>query len=72
MLVRTAHISFGSMAVFPGGVCDPEDRVYCPLKDFENYGKLTAVRELYEETGILLLPPNIDHHQLASRRIPDG
>lgn len=54
MLVRKPHMSFENSLVFPGGVCDKEDEIYSG--EFAGFAKITAVRELLEETGILLLP----------------
>ena len=41
LMKRKPHISFGSVWVSPGGVCDPPDKVF---KDFIDYGRITALR----------------------------
>ncbi len=42
---------FGGYLAFPGGVCGPDDREHAGVHDAL---RLCAVRELFEETGILL------------------
>lgn len=58
MLKRKSGMSFPNMYAPPGGVCDPEDVTQAVSDDFYEYGKISALRELLEETGILLYPPN--------------
>lgn len=48
-------MSFAKGCVFPGGVCDPADLIH-NNKEFVEYGKVTAIRETFEETGLLMLP----------------
>ena len=59
--------SFASAYVFPGGVEDPVDGVVAdgsePLAS-----KLCAVRELFEETGLLLLPSRLSAVELQAAR----
>ena len=50
---RKPHISFGSMWVSPGGICDPPDKV---RNNFLDYGGFTALRETFEETGLFIVP----------------
>ena len=59
MLNRKPHMSFANSFVFPGGACDPQDS-QCLEEgaSFMEYGKITAIREPLEETGILLVPSN--------------
>ena len=69
MVRRHAKSSFGAAFAFPGGVIDPEDRMvheYCTgLSTFEADANLglkeggldyysAAIRELFEESGVLL------------------
>lgn len=64
MVVRNPRIRFASGAlVFPGGKVDPEDRdaalraVYTPADNLERPTfalRASAVREVFEETGVLL------------------
>ena len=69
MVRRHAESAFGAAYAFPGGVIDPEDKLvheYCTgLSTFDADAKLgvkgdgldyysAAIRELFEETGVLL------------------
>jgi 8-oxo-dGTP pyrophosphatase MutT (NUDIX family) len=54
MVVRHHKIDFASGAlVFPGGKVDPEDRLLAGDDD-ERAARVAAVRETYEECGVLL------------------
>ncbi|MDB5448274.1 MAG: hydrolase [Phenylobacterium sp.] len=64
MVVRHADSHFASAMVFPGGIIDPEDadEAWLQLCDgadgldpLERARRVAGFRELYEETGILLL-----------------
>jgi 8-oxo-dGTP pyrophosphatase MutT (NUDIX family) len=64
MVVRNAQAHFASALVFPGGVIDQEDadEVWLELIDggadldvAERARRIAGFRELYEETGVLLL-----------------
>ena len=72
MVVRNDKSHFASAMVFPGGVIDPEDRdeAWLDLVDgaegldpAERVRRVAGFRELYEETGVLLLD--------APERAPD-
>lgn len=69
MVQRHARSSFGAAYAFPGGVIDPEDAdadAYCEGRDSANANAaldlsadgtayfVGAIRELFEETGVLL------------------
>lgn len=69
MVRRHARSSFGAAYAFPGGVIDPEDAnvdEYCEGRDCDNANStlalpaggiayyVGAIRELFEETGVLL------------------
>jgi len=73
MVVRNAESYFSSAMVFPGGVIDPEDadEAWLPLltgaeglDPLERARRVAGFRELWEETGILLLE--------APQRAPEG
>jgi len=54
MVVRHHQIEFASGAlVFPGGKVDPEDHVWAG-DDAEKAARIAAIRETYEECGVLL------------------
>jgi 8-oxo-dGTP pyrophosphatase MutT (NUDIX family) len=64
MVVRSEKSFYSSAMVFPGGVVDPEDREEAwldhvdggqGLEAEERAFRIAGYRELYEETGILLL-----------------
>lgn len=55
MLTRKSTMSFASSCVFPGGVCEKEDR-QAEGDTFMDVGRITAIRETLEESGLLLLP----------------
>jgi 8-oxo-dGTP pyrophosphatase MutT (NUDIX family) len=83
MVRRHEQSSFGDAYAFPGGVVDPEDRVvhdFCDgfsrrdansrlgvEKDGLNY-YCAAVRELFEETGVLLADTSTIDENLATVR----
>jgi endoribonuclease LACTB2 len=54
----------GDMHVFPGGALDPADAAFGPELAFE----AAAVRELFEEAGILLAEPAGDREALVEAR----
>ncbi len=57
MVVRHHQIEFASGAlVFPGGKVDPEDRALAG-DDEDKAARLAALRETYEECGVLLTRP---------------
>jgi 8-oxo-dGTP pyrophosphatase MutT (NUDIX family) len=57
MVVRHHQIEFASGAlVFPGGKVDPEDRALAGDDD-DRAARLAAIRETYEECGVLLTKP---------------
>jgi 8-oxo-dGTP pyrophosphatase MutT (NUDIX family) len=57
MVVRHHQIEFASGAlVFPGGKVDPEDRALAGDDD-DKAARLAAIRETYEECGVLLTTP---------------
>lgn len=58
-MTRKTNMSFANACVFPGGVCDPADKHHNKEK-FIEYGKVTAIRETFEETGLLVLPEGYD------------
>ena len=56
MVVRHHQIEFASGAlVFPGGKVDPEDREWAGGDD-DRAARVAAIRETYEECGVLLAP----------------
>ncbi|CAN7351885.1 NUDIX domain-containing protein [Phenylobacterium sp. LjRoot225] len=64
MVVRNAQSHFASALVFPGGVIDAEDADTAwldlidgaaDLEEVERTRRIAGFRELYEETGVLLL-----------------
>ncbi len=60
MFKRKSNMSFANLVVFPGGACDKEDIEFSKKvfndDSFQTYSKISAIRELFEETGILLIP----------------
>ncbi len=57
MVARHRQIEFASGAlVFPGGKVDPEDRALAG-DDLERIARVAAIRETYEECGVLLARP---------------
>jgi 8-oxo-dGTP pyrophosphatase MutT (NUDIX family) len=57
MMVRHHKIDFASGAlVFPGGKLDPEDYALAP-GDIDRASRVAAVRETFEECGVLLARP---------------
>ena len=57
MVVRHHKIEFASGAlVFPGGKVEPEDRALAG-DDTEAIARVAAIRETYEECGVLLVRP---------------
>ena len=57
MVTRHRQIEFASGAlVFPGGGADPEDRALAG-DDVERISRVAAIRETYEECGVLLARP---------------
>ncbi len=89
MVKRHENASFGSAYAFPGGVLDAEDAAvhdYCgELSDSEASSKLgikdagldyysAAIRELFEETGVLLadLPSIAENLNVARDGLNDG
>lgn len=83
MVLRHAKSSFGAAHAFPGGVLDPEDNAvhdYCTgiaaktadanlgvKKDGLDYYS-AAIRELFEESGVLLADPGAVPEGLAAAR----
>ena len=57
MVTRHRQIEFASGAlVFPGGGVDPADRAFAG-EDIERISRVAAIRETYEECGVLLARP---------------
>ena len=64
ILRRNPKISFGNYYAFPGGMIEPQDRhdhwskkypsYLSKVKSYDFTKRITAIRELYEECGILL------------------
>ena len=54
LLRRNAKIGFGGMWVFPGGRVDAADRVGLASDDDLTAARRAAVREAYEEAGLLV------------------
>ncbi len=48
--------AFGGVWVFPGGAMDPDDRTGEDGASFQEAARYTAVRELAEETGLVIDP----------------
>jgi 8-oxo-dGTP pyrophosphatase MutT (NUDIX family) len=80
MLVRHTDLDFASGAmVFPGGGVDPHDRVpeiraYLPagmddVDDDELALRVAAIREAYEECGVLLVRPKGNNALLDAQRL---
>jgi len=70
MVSRAARGAFPSALVFPGGAIDPEDAHGAwrrSVEDFDGVSKtdralrIGAIREVWEETGILLAPGDSPH-----------
>lgn len=40
-------MSFANLYVVPGGVCDQEDKIQAHSNIFQEYGKITAIRECF-------------------------
>lgn len=57
-------MSFASSCVFPGGVCQLTDKHH-NKEEFIEYGKVTAIRETFEETGLLVLPQEYPVEKLS-------
>jgi len=56
MLRRNSKIAFGGMWVFPGGRVDDADRSGLDDADDLAHGRVAAVREAAEETGLIVEP----------------
>lgn len=56
LLLRKSTMSFSNSYVFPGGACEDGDRVMAGSGEFGVYGRVTALREFLEETGLLVYP----------------
>ena len=76
MVSRAARGAFASALVFPGGVIDPQDGEeswHRSVTDFnevpaaERALRIGAIREVWEETGILLSPDAATHDAAPSR-----
>lgn len=65
MVVRHDAIAFaGGAAVFPGGRVDDADHEFPGTDPF----RVAAIRETFEECGVLLARPNASDHLLAADR----
>jgi 8-oxo-dGTP pyrophosphatase MutT (NUDIX family) len=70
MVTRHRQIEFASGAlVFPGGGVDPEDRAFAG-EDVERISRVAAVRETYEECGVLLARPRAGGALAAPSGVP--
>jgi 8-oxo-dGTP pyrophosphatase MutT (NUDIX family) len=59
MVKRNAKGAFGNLSVFPGGIQEYSDSQLLPTDPIHqdiNSLKVTAIRETFEECGLLILP----------------
>jgi 8-oxo-dGTP pyrophosphatase MutT (NUDIX family) len=62
MLRKASKIAFGGMSVFPGGRLDPEDWRGLAPDDTLGAARQAAVREAFEETGLVVDPGGVLHY----------